>query len=232
MTLSIDQKFGIRDGASRRYPVPYEGDASKGFGRFNNRIAVVTLDLSAARQRAEIKIGGTFLWAYRASVGSAEIFVNFNDDNPDAGVSFREGTALRGAAFGRIYVTHTAQAGVTLSLAYAVEQFENIEIVNPGSVVSNVGLTKGSVLANSQVATAGAAEVQLYALNASRRGVTVRNLSGTEDAYLGVTGVTTGNGMLLRPGESITLRDSAVPALFGLRSAATDVTFAILEERD
>jgi hypothetical protein len=72
----------------------------------------------------------------------------------------------------------------------------------PG-IGANIGQGAAS-MANGQVAAGGAA-VTLVAARATRRSVTLKNTDASLVVYIGVATVTTGNGMPLRAGDSISI---------------------------
>jgi hypothetical protein len=89
-------------------------------------------------------------------------------------------------------------------------------------------LTGAANFANGQV-TAGAVSGVLVAARATRRVVTIRNQDAANSAYVGGGTVTSGNGFLLKAGESISIETTA--ALNCLRATA-DVSLAYLEIYD
>lgn len=62
-----------------------------------------------------------------------------------------------------------------------------------------------SNLANAQVTGTTAGTTALVAARATRRSVTIKNISAANTAWIGVATVTSANGMPLYPGESIAL---------------------------
>lgn len=69
-------------------------------------------------------------------------------------------------------------------------------------------LTAAPNYANGQV-TAGAASGVLVAARATRRSVVIRNQDAANSAYIGAGAVTSGNGLLLKAGESISIDTTA-----------------------
>lgn len=82
--------------------------------------------------------------------------------------------------------------------------------------------------ANNQV-TAGVASAQVVAARATRRAVLIRNTDAANSAYVGTGVVTSGNGFLLKAGESISIETTA--AVNAIRATA-DVLLAYLETYD
>lgn len=89
-------------------------------------------------------------------------------------------------------------------------------------------LTGAANYANSQV-TAGVASAQLVAARATRRSVLIRNTDATNSAYIGAGTVTSGNGFLLKAGESVSIDTTA--AINCIRDTA-DVALAVFETYD
>ena len=126
----------------REYLLSDEGLAPQEYGQAVNRISVVTLALDTARDDERLEIGGSFLWAVNASSIDATVSVRFQDEFYGL-VPFRRGTSVRGVRFSRLYITHAAQAGETITLAYATEEQDNIQIENPalfGAQIDSVSL--------------------------------------------------------------------------------------------
>lgn len=76
----------------------------------------------------------------------------------------------------------------------------------------------GSQIATANVATSTAAGVAAAA-RAGRRSVTVKNTDTSITVYLGGSGVTTGTGLPLLAGESITLETAA--AVYAIAASGT-----------
>jgi hypothetical protein len=89
-------------------------------------------------------------------------------------------------------------------------------------------LTGAANYANGQV-TAATASGALVAARATRRSVTIRNQDTTNSAYIGAGTVTSGNGFLLKAGESIAI--DTVAAINCIRATA-DVALAYFETYD
>lgn len=83
-------------------------------------------------------------------------------------------------------------------------------------------------IATSQVAAATGAANQLVAARAGRNAVTITNITGAQQVYVGATGVTAATGFLLPAvvGASVTIPTSA--AVFGISLTAAQ-TVGILE---
>jgi hypothetical protein len=85
-------------------------------------------------------------------------------------------------------------------------------------------------IAHAQVATSSSAGVVLAADSTRRRRtILIRNLDTSISVYIGGSTVTTGNGMLVKAGESITVSTSA--AVYAVAASGTP-TVAYLTEDD
>lgn len=105
-----------------------------------------------------------------------------------------------------------------------------IDQTTPGTTNGVAVLTaKGAGNVAINQVTAGAASGVLVAVRATRRSVTVRNQDAANSAYIGTGTVTSGNGFLLKFGESISI-DTTV-ALNCIRDSA-DVALAYIEVYD
>lgn len=94
------------------------------------------------------------------------------------------------------------------------------DVNSSGQALVAVGVTTGGVLnATGQVSVASTATLIIAAGN--RQGVLITNPSSTVTVYIGGSGVTTGNGQELLPGNSITL--PVVSAVYGIVATGTQV---------
>jgi len=209
----------------RLFPIPNEGQAPPEFGGRANVIETIRLPLDGARTAEEIKVGGTILWCYEASSGSAEAQISFSD-RQGRGVLFRDGVAIRGVEFSSIFVTNTAQAGEYLELMYATEAARNINIENAGAVFTSVTVSKATTLTTqADVSVGTSSSAQILAANAARREAIIKNLSTNAAAIrVGDSNVAATRGVPLQPGESATLQvTTAIHAYNTSGSSAADV---------
>lgn len=126
--------------AGRLFPESFEGDAPKEFGIGANILKTRTFALDVARDLEQIDIGGSCIWAMAASSLTASIDIRINDQLRDP-LTFQQGMFIRGVPFSRVYVSHDAQVGATITLFFAVEQdVRNIEIINPSTQFNNVNI--------------------------------------------------------------------------------------------
>jgi len=90
----------------------------------------------------------------------------------------------------------------------------------------NVSTTTSSSISTGQVSVGTLATI-IVASNSSRRSVIIRN-QGATDMYIGNSGVTTSNGLLIKAGESIFL-DRNTAAIYGIVSSGS-TTAGYLQE--
>lgn len=135
----------------------------------------------------------------------------------------------------------TGQSGAALaskqdtgntSLASLVTQTDGIEGsvdgIEPLLAAISAKLTGAASIAIGQV-TAGVASGVLVASRATRRTVVIRNQDAANSAYIGTGTVTSGNGFLLKTGESVAIE--TIAALNCIRDSA-DVALAFIEVYD
>jgi hypothetical protein len=111
----------------------------------------------------------------------------------------------------------------------SVAEAGRVTPVDAAGAALDVASKKGAPsFANGQV-TAGAASAQVVAARATRRAVLIRNTDAANSAYVGGGAVTSGNGFLLKAGESVTIETTA--AVNAIRATA-DVVLAYVETYD
>lgn len=104
--------------------------------------------------------------------------------------------------------------GTEATLAVEIKDAAGNQITDFGSPAT------GYVMANGQQEVSND-ETVIVAANASGKGATLTNHSTTVAVYLGTTGVTTGNGFYLGPGESVPV--FTVSAIVGITAGDTAV---------
>jgi len=190
----------------RIFPRSFEGQAPREFGMDANILKTRTFTLTVARSLEEINIGGSCIWAIDASSLQANVDIYINDQLRDP-VTFRQGMFIRGIPYSRVFVSHAAQAGATITIFFAVEeQVNNIQIVNPSLAYNQINLTKATGYASliDVVMVAGAA-TQIIAADPTRRDLYITNLSGNAAILrVGPAGgmVAANRGTPLAPGET------------------------------
>lgn len=209
----------------RIYPQSYEGIAKPEYGFETNCLKSKLFDLSTARNLVQVEIGGNVLWTMEATSRTAYMDVYFNDQLRDP-VRYRLGLFIRGVPFSRIYVSHPAQAGETLTLFYAVEELSKIEIENPSLRFTEIDLTKATVLDSvADVTLAATATTQILPANAARRSAIIGNLiSNVQVLRIGDAAAAAGRGQELAPGESITIETTEAIYGYNPGGAGQDVT--------
>ena len=196
---------------ARLYPENYEGTAPIEFGTGANILKTRTFNLTNARDLELIDIGGSCLWAVTASSLGAQIDIRINDQLRDP-VTFQQGMFIRGVPFSRLYVSHAAQAGESITIFFAREQdVRNIEIINPAIAFTEVNLTKGTILSSGgDVTIAAAGTGNILAANANRRVAFISSLTTNINILrVGDAGVSATRGLELAPGESFGVKSSA-----------------------
>lgn len=204
----------------RLFPESFEGDAPKEFGIGANILKTRTFNLTVARHLEEINIGGSCLWAIEATSLTAGIDIRINDQLRDP-VTFQQGMFIRGIPFSRLYVSHDAQAGETITLFFATEaDVRNIEIVNPSIGFNNINVTKATVLDTiADVVLVAGATTQILAANAARRIAKISNLTANTKIFrIGDAAAAAARGVELAPGE--TMEIEATEAIYGYNPAA------------
>lgn len=208
------------EGKGRIFPVSFEGQAPREFGRDANILKTRTFNLTVARNLEEIAIGGSCIWAVSASSLTASLDIYINDQLRDP-VTFQQGMFIRGIPFSRVYVSHAAQAGETITIFFAVEQdVRNIQIINPTVSATNVTLTKATVLNTApDVALAAAATTMILAADPVRRACMITNLTiNVSILRIGDAATGAARGIELAPGETVVIESTE--AIFGYNPGA------------
>lgn len=209
----------------RFYPDNDEGVARSRFGYRANRVGFITIPLDVAQTRAEIKIGGNFLWCQRASSRNALAQIAFDDNSAqEGGVTFREGSAVGGVPFSSIFVTNTAQPGESLKLMYIVGGDGNVRIENAGSISTTVDLSRSANLADAADAVINNAAVATIAANATRRSVIIGSLAANGGILRVGNNPGAARGQELKPGESITFDTTGIVKVANNSGAPCTIT--------
>lgn len=195
----------------RIFPVGNEGQAFPEFGEEQGApvIRSIGLNLDTARSKVEIEIGGNFLWAVSATDGSTSIQVAFSRESADEGLEFKNGTRISGLPFSRLFVTHAAQPGKTITLVYAVEAARRgLEIDNPAGDFTSITQTKPTSAANNADQTLAInTTAVVVAASATRRRLWVEaDINNTEDLRVAPNGsIGDTQGLRLTPGAAVEL---------------------------
>lgn len=215
--------------------VPAQRPAQPSPGAFNldaPDVRVIRIPLDAANVRRELNITGNCIWAVRASSPSAVMTLHFNQHEAD-GVPVNQGLAFRTPPFQRIYLENSAQAGQWIDLVYFVSQFDFF-VVNPGSIVSTVSVAKPTTGANAQFSIAAATTTAVLAADATRQAAIIKN-EGTVPvrvAFNTATAISDTVGILLQPGESITLEGTLGINVRNLTGAGANATINLITIND
>lgn len=192
----------------RFFPENDEGVSRPRFGYRANRIAFIKIPLDTALRKEEFKIGGNFLWCYKASSRNANAQIAFdNNSAEEGGLVFREGTSIAGVDYGSIFITSAAQAGEFLLLMYVVDGGGNIRIENPGAINTTVDVSRSANLNDAADVAVLTANQSVIAANPLRRAILIGSLS-TNGGALRV-GKTAAQGVELLPGMSVTIESTA-----------------------
>lgn len=176
---------------------------------------VQEFDLSTARRREEFTFAGNNCRVIDASDLDAKIEIIFNELFYDA-IPMRLGRLVE-MPFYRMYVTHAAQTGKTLTIAVAMEtdMFDIRDDVIPWVGMTVVGAGAG---AYAQISVTAAATL-IKAENLKRRSIVVQNLDAVNSLYIGYdASVTIANaGHVLAADEAIEL--FYLGTIYGIRAA-------------
>lgn len=209
------------------FPKSHEGQAPREFGIDANILKTRTFTLTVARVLEEINIGGSCIWAIAASSLQANVDIYINDQLRDP-VTFRQGMFIRGIPYSRVYVSHAAQAGATITVFFAVEKdVNNIQIVNPSLAYNEINLTKSTLyVSGPDVVMIGLATTIIAGPNAARRICYITNLTGNvQTLRIGDTNAAATNGTPLAPGETITIDTTG--AVYAYKPVAGNESVAV-----
>ena len=209
----------------RSFPIDAPANAPARYGAFSPVPKIYRIDLGAARDREKSGMGGSFIWGYKASGTGVSVDIRFNSQQADP-MTFYVGTSLQGLKFSEVYISNDAQAGGWIDFL-VVDQGEQITGLNPANVFTAVTVTKATDYhAHSDVTLVAAATTLIDAADATRRTIIVQSLpSNTQDIRVGsaVAGAT--RGILLQPGDIITI--DCTDAVYGYTAAGADQTVAL-----
>jgi hypothetical protein len=208
------------------HPVAREGLAPDEFARAAPAVRVITLELTTARILDEIKITGNFLWAIDSSGADVAVTVFFNTQGT-TGIPFAAGLSIAGQPFNKIYVTHAAQAGQTITLVYGVESPGGFRLTNKSTTIQTVQVARPTTFTGNTTKSVGLTAVEMITTSGTRREAIVNYISaGTGKLYVGHSNaVTTANGIEILPGGTLILTCTA--AIWGISdTAAQDVRVA------
>lgn len=220
--------IGVVPQRGRIFPVSYEGSSPQQFGGDANRIAVIRILLDTAVTRKRVNIGGTFLWALRASSLSASMQVSLYEMESDPGLTIGQGMAIRGVPYHAIWITNTAQAGAWIELAYAREQVSDIQIENLASSFTSVTIQANGTVSDVADVTVSNVAIQLLPADPNRRAAYITNSSANAMRVGAQATVATNRGVRVAGGASLTVTTTA--AVYAIREGAADATANIMIE--
>jgi hypothetical protein len=170
----------------RLYPIDAPANAPARYGDYAPIPKIYRVDLGSARDNEKMGIGGSFIWAYKASGTGVAVDLKFNSQQADD-MTFYVGTSLGGLKFSEVYVSNDAQAGAWIDF-FVIDQGENISSLNPANVFTSVSLANQSTLASvaDVTVTAAAAAAVVLAANADRKTALIQSqATNTQDVRLG-----------------------------------------------
>jgi hypothetical protein len=194
----------------RYYPVGPEGEAQRQYGEMRPRISRRRINLDTARNSELVNLGGNSIWAVQASSFNAIIEIGFQEQGQGL-IPFQKGTFVRVGPFSQIYITNSAQAGEWVDLVTVREESGEFEIQNPGSTFDTVQLVTPTAFdTDSDISIAAGSSRLVIGNNNQREEVIVQSHpDNTNRARIGPSSVSGSQGVILGPGESITLNTTA-----------------------
>jgi hypothetical protein len=215
----------------RIYPVDYPSKAAARYGDFAPTPKVYRIALDAARDGAKMGIGGSFIWAYKASDTRAEVDIQFNNEVSDK-MTFQVGSAIGGFRFAELFVSNDAQAGKWVDF-WVIDQAEGINLLNPANVFTSVSLANQSTLASvaDVTVTAAAAAAVVLAANADRKSALIQSqATNTQDVRLGDSNTGAARGLILAPGD--TMQVDVTDDIYAYTAAGSDQKLSIVYTED
>lgn len=195
---------------------------------------IIYVDLSIDRSNSPLVIsgGGTILACIEGTDSNANATLSFEleEGNANNRVTFKQGKRIR-APFSRFYIYHSAQAGKSMKLLRGFDTrsllvgFED-DSSDQSTANLETALANSTAFTTGQI-TVGTTSTLIKAANTSRKRIVIKvPQAAANPVYIGVSGVTTGDGHCIDPGDSLTLNSTA--AIYGDAAANTVITY--LEE--
>lgn len=179
----------------------------------------ITIDLTNVRVDEERVFTGNYIYALEASDVDNSLDIRFNELFR-AAITIKKGRGIR-IPFYRFYITNTAQAGKTITLAIGIEA-SDFEVFDVGKALQITGGVKiagaSGISAYGQVSVTTSVTL-IKAANGNRRSILVQNFDETNDLFIGYdNSVTTVNaGHCLKPWACVELYYTGT--IYGIRSA-------------
>jgi len=185
----------------------------------------LTFDLGTARTDEELEISGDFILVEYLD-GSA--YIKLDNPGHDAiDLSRIKQIKTSPQKFNKIYITNTAQSGKTLKLLIGGAASFTAEATKLGEIKIS-GYTATDIF-HGQV-DVGTTEVQLTT-ETDCLSITIKaDDDNTDDVYIGKSGVTTSNGLRLRPGQAITIYISNPSVLYAISGTAGQKVYILGEK--
>jgi len=218
-------------------PITPGAQAPREYGLDANVLQTIPFALDAARDKERLEFGGSMIWAYAASSLTAQIDIHINTQQSHP-ITFQKGMMMRGVPFSRLFITHAAQAGESITLIIAVEgeseikERRRIQVENAAEGYTAVTLAKATDLQTIADVTLGAAATtQILAANALRRVVFISNLIGNTQTFrIGDNNAAAARGVPLAPGETIIV--SGTDTIYGYNPGAAGEDVAVMWTAD
>lgn len=161
---------------------------------------------------AVLSIGGLQADFVRVVTASGPVEITPNEDQPLAGM--RQGMSYRAPqSFSRVsFLSETTQT-IEVMIGFGNVSDDRVN----GQIDTK---SQGATLAtDSHTLSTSASEI--LAENEARRSAIIQNIDASITVYVGVSGVTTGNGLKLKPGQSVTLDKAAGAAIYAIAASGT-----------
>lgn len=141
---------------------------------------------------------------------------------------FLSGLASPAAAQSPVRIYGTTSTGVVVPLLASASGSNWILSVSAAISGTVDPASTGATIASTQVSVT-TSSTQLLAASTTRRAATFTNHSTSVNVFIGPTGVTTANGILLTPGSSATFSDAPRAAYFAVAASGTQTVGTLAE---
>ena len=172
-------------------------------------------------------ITGNFLWAIDATSRANKCLVAMQTQQ-SANIPFKQGQFIDRLSYSRLYVTNeTAVAGGSISFLYGLsEDNQGINIENPADSLTGVEIeTPNAMTSTGPTAIAAGVATLIASASATRKTLIISSDPSSAGAtYLHEDSGTTNDGILLMPGQTITLSYNST--LYAYNAAAGSNTIA------
>lgn len=200
------------------WPRQIEPDNGREIGHDEIEVRTFVLDLATAREDFEVSLAGAFIWAINTVNVDAETAVKFNT-SAGQGVPFKRGQWISGIRFQRIFVSHVAQAGASITFLCSPRHIEVDNAVATSGLVTLTDTLRSSDFATPAAASVGVAAASFLAASSTRIGVILQSHpDNTGRIVVGDANVTLTRGLILLPGGTAYIQTE--DELFAIASVA------------